>query len=245
MADGCIGWVWYLANDMQFFIISPPLIMAYCSNRRIGKALVLFLIIASMLFNGIITLIGNVSINLQSDKIHNVADMMYNKPWSRMGPYFVGALFGISYFEMVSREKYRELTGSFFNKCYNSLRESKIISLVCCIIGIGLTAIYVFPNAEYLRRCDEIGAGDGENCWGLFPSFLYNLTSRPFFVLGVGLIIAPTFVGRLRVIKGFLGAEAFVVLARLNYMVYMVHIVVMFYYINNSRAGIYVTNVSQ
>ena len=243
MSDECIGWVWYLANDMQFFIMSPPLIIAYCHNRKVGKALVLFLVIASMLVNGIITLIGNVSITLQSDKIDNVGNIMYTKPWSRMGAYFVGALFGISYFELVKCDKYPELVGSFFNKCYRSLKESKLISLLSFVVGVGLTALYVFPYANFYRSCEN--KPGVINCWSPFYSFLYNLTSRPFFVLGVGLIISPTFVGRLRVVRGFLTADFFVVLARLNYMVYMVHCLVIMYYLNNTFASLYVTTVSQ
>jgi len=71
------------------------------------------------------------------------------------------------------------------------------------------------------------------------------MTARPFFVVGVGLIIVPTFVGRLRVIKAFLGAETFEVLARLNYMVYMVHCLVLFHFLNNMRTSAYVTSVTQ
>jgi peptidoglycan/LPS O-acetylase OafA/YrhL len=27
--DLCVGWAWYLANDMQFFLITPPIIWLY------------------------------------------------------------------------------------------------------------------------------------------------------------------------------------------------------------------------
>ena len=30
----CTGWVWYLANDFQFFLISPFIIYAFCKNRK-------------------------------------------------------------------------------------------------------------------------------------------------------------------------------------------------------------------
>jgi len=85
---------------MQFFIMSPPLIILYCKNRRIGKLLVVSLITISMLINGILTLVWDLSMDWKSSKKTNVGDLMYNKPWSRMGAYFVGAMFGISYFEL-------------------------------------------------------------------------------------------------------------------------------------------------
>ena len=32
-AGNCVGWVWYLANDMQFFILSPVFLYAF----KVGK----------------------------------------------------------------------------------------------------------------------------------------------------------------------------------------------------------------
>eukprot|EP00343_Euplotes_focardii_P007471 CAMPEP_0205818724 /NCGR_PEP_ID=MMETSP0206-20130828/748_1 /ASSEMBLY_ACC=CAM_ASM_000279 /TAXON_ID=36767 /ORGANISM="Euplotes focardii, Strain TN1" /LENGTH=582 /DNA_ID=CAMNT_0053111403 /DNA_START=329 /DNA_END=2077 /DNA_ORIENTATION=+ len=243
LADACIGWVWYLANDMQFFIMSPPIIYLYCKNRLIGKSMVGMLIFLSMLSTGIITIIGNLSIQNESTKIKHAGDLMYNKPWARMGAYFVGAIFGLSYFELANKNKYGELTNSMFNRIYDILRNSVYVSLLVCAVGIGLTALFIFPFNNFYR-CTATNTSES-HCWGSFSSFLFNFFSRPFFVLGVGLIIAPTFVGRLRAIKGFLGAQGFVVLARLNYMVYMIHCLVLFHYLNNTRAGIYATNVSQ
>ena len=38
--DGqCLGQTWYLANDMQFFIIAPPIIYIVWKWKRIGLAL--------------------------------------------------------------------------------------------------------------------------------------------------------------------------------------------------------------
>lgn len=62
---------------------------------------------------------------------------------------------------------------------------------------------------------------------------------------GVGLILMPTFVGRLRPIKGLLSAEMFEVLARLNYIVYMIHALVLMYFVNNSNQSSYITNITQ
>lgn len=58
------------------------------------------------------------------------------------------------------------------------------------------------------------------------------------------MIIVPTFVGRLRVIKSFLGSELFAVLARLNYMVYMIHCLVIFWYLLDQRASLYATELN-
>ena len=43
--DECIAWVWYLANDMQFFIVSPFLIYLYCRSRKLGYGMLSGLIV--------------------------------------------------------------------------------------------------------------------------------------------------------------------------------------------------------
>lgn len=178
------------------------------------------MILSSMLINLSLSWHYDLSVTLTSGK-KNGMNLMYSKPWSRMGAYFVGALFGFSYFEHEKQDKHPELKDSTWSKIYDKFKTSRIASLISFVVGVGLTALYVFPLGKYYSDC---GADNTDNsCWSLFPSVLYNATSRPFFVLGLGLIIAPTFVGRLRVVKSFLGAESFAVLARLNYMVYMVH----------------------
>jgi hypothetical protein len=218
--DECIGWVWYLANDFQFFLVSPPIIYAYCKNRKVGYFLAAFLILSSMITNGALSLVFNVSVSWQGGDHGFVAEKwMYNKPWSRMGAYFAGGIFGFMYFEHTCHTKFSELKNSLGNSIFEQFKKSRVLSLVSCAIGIGLTAVYTFPLRNYYVDC---GAFNG-NCWSRFGSFLYNFTSRPFFVFGLALILMPAIVGRLRVIKAFLGGELFSVLSRLNYMVYLIH----------------------
>ena len=236
--DECIGWVWYLANDFQFFIMTPPIIYAYCKNRKAGIITIFILIISSMLVNGIITAIYNLSITLSGGggKIEG-GNVLYSKPWARMGAYFVGALFGISYFEYICKEKYYELKDTFSNKVYEKLKNSRVLSLSFAIFGAGLTALYVFPLRNFYVDCN----GKDDDCWSRFPNTLYNLTVRPFFVLGIGLVFLPTFVERIRFLKSLFRAKIFTVLARLNYMVYMNHWYVLFWFFNDFRQPLYVT----
>jgi hypothetical protein len=117
MGKNCIGWVWYLANDFQFFLISPPIIFAYCKQRRIGYILVFFLILSSMLINLSLSWHYDLSVTLTSGKTNGM-NIMYSKPWSRMGAYFVGALFGFSYFEYEKQDKHPELKDSTSSRIY-------------------------------------------------------------------------------------------------------------------------------
>lgn len=47
----CIGWVWYLANDFQFYLISPLFIVAYRFKKWVGYLTCSLVILASMALN--------------------------------------------------------------------------------------------------------------------------------------------------------------------------------------------------
>jgi len=239
MNDQCIGWVWYLANDFQFFLMTPPIIYAYCKNRKVGYLLMVLLILVSSIINGTLTAIFDVSVAWGGAQDFMAGDWMYSKPWSRMGAYFVGGIFGLGYFEYACKAKHPELSNSFSNKVHKTLQVSQIKSLIMCIVGIAFTAILVLPLRNFLIDC-----GQEVNCWSRGVSTVHNIFNRSMFVFGLGLIILPTFVGRLRLVRNILGSEPFAVLARLNYMVYMVHCLVIFWYLLDSKQSIYANELN-
>jgi peptidoglycan/LPS O-acetylase OafA/YrhL len=46
----CLGWGWYLQNDMQLFVISMIIMLIYSKNKLIAKVTASILIIASLIF---------------------------------------------------------------------------------------------------------------------------------------------------------------------------------------------------
>ena len=53
--DMCMGWGWYLQNDMQIFIISLFVLFLYSKNKMGSYCLVLALMIASFSYNFVVT----------------------------------------------------------------------------------------------------------------------------------------------------------------------------------------------
>jgi len=82
---------------------------------------------------------------------------LYIKPWGRIGPYFIGALFGLTFFELSSKEKHPELSDTFINKIFDTLKKSRIISIVFAAVGIGITSLYVFSTQSYFQNCSVMG----------------------------------------------------------------------------------------
>ncbi len=98
----CLGWGWYLQNDMQIFIVSVGYLFLYGKNKLAGKALMVMTIVLSLAYN-----IYEAQINDYVQVTH-LADFakwglyfpnIYIKPWTRCPPYLMGLLFGIAYME--------------------------------------------------------------------------------------------------------------------------------------------------
>ena len=94
--SGCMGVTWYLANDMQFFFISPFIILLYMYTKRInGWALILLLCIGSVIITGYIA--DHFDLNAVIFSQENSTDYLfyyYIKPYTRIPPYLFGLATG-------------------------------------------------------------------------------------------------------------------------------------------------------
>ena len=97
--DMCMSWFWYLANDFEFFLISPIIIFTYCKSRYLGYAVLGFVHLASIIYIIVVTVKYNFGIFLTLSDSEDFMHWLYLKPFARFGPYGVGALLGWAYFE--------------------------------------------------------------------------------------------------------------------------------------------------
>ncbi|XP_021358198.1 nose resistant to fluoxetine protein 6-like [Mizuhopecten yessoensis] len=94
----CMAWTWYLANDMQFFIISPIFIILLLRYRKAGISACVAMIIACV-FVRLMTAIEygihlpNQAVTKHTDDIY-ATNTTYNRPYTRIAPYMVGVLLG-------------------------------------------------------------------------------------------------------------------------------------------------------
>jgi len=86
--DQCMGWSWFLANDMQFYIITPLIVLLYRLNRKLGWSVVGILSLGCFAVNvGLVHVYQLHALN-PSDNQFNSID--YNKPYARIGTYLIG-----------------------------------------------------------------------------------------------------------------------------------------------------------
>ena len=115
----CAPWTWYLANDFQFFILSPIFLITIVHIKSlawVGRTLLnIFLFIVNSQVILICASIGSwISTVYMID--HGATgvtdfDILYDKPWIRISPYLIGLGSGVLVYEFKS--KYSTIKKSF------------------------------------------------------------------------------------------------------------------------------------
>lgn len=116
LSDECLGWSWYLAVDMQLFIIAliPLTLLGFKDKGRkiAGLVIICIAIAASIVVPFVLTYEYHLPANTnnsvgENTKLYN--EEIYIKPYSRGGPYFIGILIGYLFAKKVLAEPPRQL----------------------------------------------------------------------------------------------------------------------------------------
>ena len=96
----CMGWGWYLQNDMQIFIASIPLLFLYSKKRNYAFITIGVLILFSLIYNFWEAQVNEyITVAHRQDfaKWGSYFPNVYIKPWTRCPPYLYGLFLGLLY----------------------------------------------------------------------------------------------------------------------------------------------------
>uniref|UniRef100_A0A1A9W274 Nose resistant-to-fluoxetine protein N-terminal domain-containing protein n=1 Tax=Glossina brevipalpis TaxID=37001 RepID=A0A1A9W274_9MUSC len=174
LSEICMIWSWYMANEMQFYIMATILLVA---SVRYFKTAVLTLTSVLISSWGVAGLVS-----LKNHYTHKVAnpfesfDFLYDKPWQRVGTYIMGML-----------------TGYIIHKVKTPPKISGRINFLLWFLSLGLLALIIFGVWE--GQLSEISTAFYVSightafglslvwivlscCWGLTPTFNRLLSYR-------------------------------------------------------------------
>ena len=103
------------------------------------------------------------------------------------------------------------------NLLFGLIERSFLVAWGVVLVGLFLTTFFIF----YYKAAYPMGT------WGLGASMVWTALSRPLFVLGMMMVLVPTFEGRLSWFKSFMSNALFKVVGKLTYSAYLIHIAVM------------------
>mmetsp|Transcript_29449 Transcript_29449/g.29179 ORF Transcript_29449/g.29179 Transcript_29449/m.29179 type:complete len:224 (-) Transcript_29449:315-986(-) len=155
----CSGPSWSITVDMQFFILTIPIIYIYTKNRKMGWLCLISYVLISVLSSGYITYALDMNaVNGAHGNHDKWSYYYYNKPYCRIAPYAIGTL---TAFIVFSYRKNRE-NGSIYDEYAVSIAKTinnKVWRYTTALVGlllnalvlIGLYDTYRFPgeNNEY------------------------------------------------------------------------------------------------
>ncbi|KNC30260.1 hypothetical protein FF38_14520 [Lucilia cuprina] len=88
----CMLWSWYLANDTQFYIIGAIILIVSVRHFKLSAFTTCVFLVLSWITTAIIAFTNNH--RPDSDDPLALFDKIYDKPWTRLGPYLIGMAVG-------------------------------------------------------------------------------------------------------------------------------------------------------
>ncbi|EFN74220.1 Nose resistant to fluoxetine protein 6 [Camponotus floridanus] len=86
----CMSWSWYLASDMQFFVIAIALLILSTICFYTAAFILIAILIGTIVLSGYISYIYEY-IPILSEQ-YRLLDVLYYPPWVRIGPYIIGII---------------------------------------------------------------------------------------------------------------------------------------------------------
>ncbi|XP_052737109.1 nose resistant to fluoxetine protein 6-like [Bicyclus anynana] len=88
----CMLWSWYLSDDTQFYAVSAILLILATSHFKLSAVLTGLFFLSSLVTTGFVSYSSEHIPN--SEDPFTQFDKIYDKPWTRLGPYLVGMATG-------------------------------------------------------------------------------------------------------------------------------------------------------
>ncbi|CAH1967120.1 unnamed protein product [Acanthoscelides obtectus] len=103
----CMLWSWYLSDDTQFYVIGAIMLILATSHFKSAAALLVTFMLSSWITTGYVAF-SNSHLPGSDDPLA-LFDKIYDKPWTRLGPYLIGMCTGWILFKKNCRINFTKL----------------------------------------------------------------------------------------------------------------------------------------
>ena len=224
MEDECIGWTWYLSNDMQFYILSPLIIIPLYFLFPIGLVISSGVLIVSFTISGTLAGIYDHQGNMFSGVAYgytpnntdttNYSNLQYIKPWHRVAPYIVGLVLGYILYRLRLSTK----------RLVNYIIFPWLIILSGIFLASTLYGLYPQWHGHVPKKAENV---------------IYIMFSRFTWSLGLALLVFTCHYGYGGPINWFLSMKFWIPLSRISYNAYLVHPLILTVIFGSERKVIY------
>ena len=230
MAKQCIGWSWYLANDMQFFVIAPLILIPMYYLFPVGLVMSSVMLAGSFLItatlSGVFDFQGGIFASIAYGYVPNpnitvsYMDVIYEKPWSRISPYIVGLLLGYVLYKGVRLPFNRKISAPVY------LAIWMVSGFLLASTTYGL---YFTWHGHVPTRAENV---------------VYITFSRFAWGIGLALLVFACHNGYGGLINTFLSMKIWTPLSRMTFNAYLVHPIVLTIVYGQLQKSIHVTDIT-
>ncbi|XP_072180893.1 nose resistant to fluoxetine protein 6-like [Diadema setosum] len=225
---GCVSWTWYLAADMQFFLIGIPILILLLRMPKIGGGMLSICLAATLATSTAIYAIRDyppIQILNQFEHEHNGMFPFTVKPYACAPAYLMGLAMG--YF-LHRRRQSRNLT----------LYPALVLLGWLVASALGMTVTYglygIFDKPGY-----EVGS------LSTAESTAFGVLRRPAWAIALCWVVFACHFGYGGVINHFLSWKFWVPLSRLTFCAYLLHPAVIYLYTGEITSVYYPAMVQQ
>ncbi|XP_044593643.1 nose resistant to fluoxetine protein 6-like isoform X1 [Cotesia glomerata] len=154
-SEMCMLWSWYMANDTQFYVLGILLLLLSVKYFKAVSVAVVLLIVSSWFTTFTVAYSNDYIARIQEP--FALFDELYDKPWLRAGPYFIGTITGWMLFKT--------------NCKLHTPGWAKIIGWIISS-GIMLAVVYGLYPGNMTVTVSSLYAALGHTAWALAVSFI-------------------------------------------------------------------------
>ena len=219
--NNCLPQIWFIANEMQFFIVSVALIVFYVKVSKTATWVLIFLIsVISVVISGVLADYYDYNaIHSSLSNGNDYTDFYYVKPYTRIPPYIFGVLCGFIIYSYRKNKQDSNFVYDKFALYLANIQENAYIRVITFVIGFGIINTLIFINLEPMRYPDN-GYYD---YWSHTSNTLFTAFHRFSYSIGISLTFIPLLLGHFKLITKFLSLYVWSVIAKLVYGIYLIH----------------------
>ena len=228
--EECLGWTWYLANDMQFYIISPLILIPIYHLFPVGLSVAAVFTLIGFVVTATLTGIFDFQANTFSliaygyENIPNTtvtySDLIYIKPWNRVSGYMVGLILGYI----------------LYKKVHFKFGRRKNIFAYLIFWAIAFVIFYWITYGLYFTWHGHIPSK--------FENIAYVTFSRFGWTIALALIIFACHNGYGWFINSFLSMKIWTPLSRMTFNAYLMHPIVLTIVYGQFQTAMHYTDIT-
>ncbi|XP_035229059.1 nose resistant to fluoxetine protein 6-like [Stegodyphus dumicola] len=219
LGESCMGHFWYMATDMQLYLVSLITIPVLLKRPKYGVLLNLLVVLMSVVFTGVYTWYWNLT---PSFVVTHISREEFQEFWRvhahpviNASPYFLGVL------------------GGYFLATKKAIKIPKIWQCVGWSLSTVLCSCAVFGTKKW-----NAGLEPTEFERIMFPSL-----AKTTFTVGIAWIVLCCATGHGGVVNYILSWPIWIPLARLSFLIYLTSLIIQFMFLGSFRNVSDISNI--